>query len=238
VLQADRQEFDRQVSLVCAAYNVPLGERADAFWLAFNKLQLADFIRIVTAVVGPDGPEKMPTVRQLWGIRKTLNTERKAQVDNNAMMRALGQHVFAIARLSVFQQSGRGWSYIAKDNTQEIIGLIVPQDPDDPVKYPGLRVMATELSKGSKAPAFDAAHCLAQRVMLHWLHGAIRIREGRPLPPETLQAVIRVKQDVTETYRLLRSENDPEVDHTWFDRRFRTAADRVAGITREGGLTC
>ena len=66
----DRPAFESQVSILCAAYNVPATpERIEGFWASFGgKVSLAAFAKVVAHALGEDGTEKMPTVHQLWTI--------------------------------------------------------------------------------------------------------------------------------------------------------------------------
>jgi hypothetical protein len=73
---SDRPEFDAQLARLCAAYNVPATpERLDGYWTAFRNLSLLEFARIIEAALGEQGPERMPTVPALWGIRKALRVK-------------------------------------------------------------------------------------------------------------------------------------------------------------------
>lgn len=151
MLQADRAEFDRQVSLLCAAYNVPIINRADALWLAFNKLRLDDWMRIISHAIGPDGPEKFPTVRQLWGTRKALQHTPHAARSGRDPYLALTEAALGRfhGQLSEWQRHNPGchWSYIVRDPTGpncELLGLIIERDPHDPLTYPERRLLVSE----------------------------------------------------------------------------------------------
>lgn len=76
-------------------------------------------------------------------------------------------------------------------------------------------------------------YCMSQRVMFDWLWRFV-MAHG-PLPHEKLLTVIAVKRNLAVHYQLLIGERDPEVNVNWFVEKFRLAADKVAGITREGG---
>lgn len=73
---SDRPEFETAVGKLCAAYNVPATpERFDAYWTAFQKLGVADFVRMVDRALGEGATAKFPTIGQLWGIRKNVRHE-------------------------------------------------------------------------------------------------------------------------------------------------------------------
>lgn len=76
----DRHEFDTQMSLLCAGFNVPIGDRSEAYWKGVIRMSLMEFTRCVEHALGEDGPEKIPTCSQLWGIRKQLRAQARVVV--------------------------------------------------------------------------------------------------------------------------------------------------------------
>lgn len=157
----DRPEFERQVSLICAAYNVPMGDRGAAYWTAFNRLGIIEFARIVERVIGPDGPDKMPTVKQLWDIRRELKHPKPAPRSPNSkdVLTALVETALAKWPLTDAQRR-LAWNWITRfypapgrdgkmDPTfgAEILGVIIPQDPDDPEHYPAHRLMRSDVER-------------------------------------------------------------------------------------------
>lgn len=76
MLSTDRAEFDAQLITLCAGYNIPVGERSSAYWLGLQKMELVTFARVVIECLGPDGPEKFPTVGVCWQIAKKLRAMR------------------------------------------------------------------------------------------------------------------------------------------------------------------
>jgi len=149
VLQADKPEFLRHLSLLCAAYNVPLGDREAAYWAAFNKLQLSDWIRMTTAMLGPDGPEKLPTVAQLWRVRKALGKASQVPGRPGTQDVLTAMVETAVARWALTPAQLRmNWNWIAREPGGPecaILGVIIPQDPEDPVRYPAHRLMVADL---------------------------------------------------------------------------------------------
>lgn len=139
MLADDREEFDRQVSILCAAFSVPMGDRGDALWRAFSRLSLAEFGRIVDAAVSPDCEiERMPTVSQLWKLRRLAKTSPVHTLPTGAQA-ALVEYVLANYSIT-HRQKSTPWNWISR-NSGEMLGVIVPQDPDDPVKNPAIRVL-------------------------------------------------------------------------------------------------
>lgn len=76
----DRHEFDTQMSILCAGFNVPLGDRPEAYWKGIIRMSLMEFTRCVEYALGEDGPEKIPTCSQLWGIRKQLRAQARVVI--------------------------------------------------------------------------------------------------------------------------------------------------------------
>ncbi len=72
MLISDRSEFDAQLGMLCAGFNVPLGERAQAYWKGLAKMDLSTFSRVVEHSLGEEGPEKIPTAGACWAISKKL----------------------------------------------------------------------------------------------------------------------------------------------------------------------
>ena len=81
----ERKEFDGYVAKLCAGYNAPLGDKPEAYWTAFSKLSLIEFARCVEFALGESGPEKLPTVRGIWDIRRQLKT-RLSQRDPEKLL--------------------------------------------------------------------------------------------------------------------------------------------------------
>lgn len=145
----DRTEFDRQISILCAGFNVPLGDRAEAYWRAFERLSLVEFARMVDAALADGEGDRIPTVRQLWAIRRKLRTHPDAgagpgqsQVDLVAA---------AIERFKPTEaQLAMPWSWVTRNPAGQdcaILGVIIPQDPKDPERYPGGRMMFSEMAQ-------------------------------------------------------------------------------------------
>jgi hypothetical protein len=70
---SDRHEFDGQMARLCAGYNVPAKQPTlDAYWIAFNKLSLLEFSRMVDQAFTEGASERMPTIAGLWQMRNRL----------------------------------------------------------------------------------------------------------------------------------------------------------------------
>lgn len=77
----DRAEFETQLSQLCAGFNVPLGDRLEAYWRALSKMELHTFVRVVEHCLGEGGPEKIPTTGQCWGLSKAIRPPRAAPAE-------------------------------------------------------------------------------------------------------------------------------------------------------------
>lgn len=76
MLTSDRSEFDAQLAMLCAGFNVPVGERSGAYWKGLAKMELLTFARVVEECLGEGGPEKIPTVGMCWAISKRARASR------------------------------------------------------------------------------------------------------------------------------------------------------------------
>jgi len=150
VLGGDRGEFERQVSILCAGFGGPVGDRAEAYWKAFAKFELIEFTRLVEHALQEGEFERVPTPAQLRQLRKRarLQSARAAPGGRNA---ALVEYVLADRKLSEPQKLAV-WNWIARATPEptkedplrrafEFLGVIVPQDPQQPEIYPAQRVL-------------------------------------------------------------------------------------------------
>ena len=76
MLLTDRTEFDAQMQVLCAGFNVPMGERSAAYWRGLAKMELRTFVRVVEHCLGEKGPERIPTVNAVWTLSKSLRPPR------------------------------------------------------------------------------------------------------------------------------------------------------------------
>lgn len=76
---SERNEFDTQIQQLCAGFNVPVGDRTEAYWRGLGKMPLHTLARVVEFALGEDGPEKIPTSHQCWGMAKQLRFRAPVQ---------------------------------------------------------------------------------------------------------------------------------------------------------------
>lgn len=142
---SDRPEFERQLAMLCAAYSVPVGDRSGAYWQSFIRLGLVEFARLVEHCIGPDGPDRLPTCKCLWGLRANLRTGNRSST--HTMTAPLIERVIEAAlrtwRLSD-SQVRMPWSWIAAPDGG-CVGVIIPQDETKPTEFPARRLLVSEL---------------------------------------------------------------------------------------------
>ena len=69
----DREEFEEQLTKLCAGYNLPVTvHRKEAYFTGLGKMSLAQFARCVDFAVSEEGPEDFPTTRGVWKIHRDL----------------------------------------------------------------------------------------------------------------------------------------------------------------------
>lgn len=153
MLDSERIEFDRHLSVLAAGFNVPLGDRGDAYWRACRRWQLSEFIRAVDAAL-QDG-DKMPTVAALRGLREK---GRSAGVNSMRVERSRAE-VLAEAAVHRFRlsdwQLAFGWSFIFRDADGpgcECLGIIIARDPSDPGRYPEHRMLWSDCQQWGTPP--------------------------------------------------------------------------------------
>lgn len=72
---SDREQFDLYLEKLYAGFNMPVSKaRQDAYFDGLAKMPLSRFMRCVDAALGEDGPERIPSVTQLWGIYRKIKT--------------------------------------------------------------------------------------------------------------------------------------------------------------------
>ena len=93
---SERPAFEEQIRQLFAGFNVPaMPDRIEAYWRGLQRMQLSAVTRVVDHALGEDGPEKLPTAPQLWGLYRDLRasgapaaqTERPAEPDCDAAAR-------------------------------------------------------------------------------------------------------------------------------------------------------
>jgi hypothetical protein len=72
----DRDQFEEQLGVLCAGFNLPVTpHRRDAYWRGLGKMSLAQFARCVDLAVSEDGPDDMPTPKSIWRIHRALRSQ-------------------------------------------------------------------------------------------------------------------------------------------------------------------
>lgn len=152
----DRQEFERQLSILCAGYNIhPSAERLDAYWLGLAKMELGTFARLVAHCLSEEGPEKLPTVRSLWPLSRHLRARKAAHVQPAAAWRgdpwlaAGNRHLYAfiVRRMMVgrvFNPQETAYLVEAKNAWVEDMRVEPLDGPGQKAAWDGIMDMALE----------------------------------------------------------------------------------------------
>lgn len=73
----DRPEFEEQLAVLCAGFNVPATpHRKHAYFAGLAKMSLAQFVRCVEFALSDDGPEELPTTKGIWRLYRRLRAPR------------------------------------------------------------------------------------------------------------------------------------------------------------------
>lgn len=165
-----RDEFDPLFAELCAAYDKPLtDDRRNAYWQAFKDLHPDAWLRMVTHCRGETAPEKFPTVRDLWNVRRSLSHRARAPE--------------AAATIPADTWRGDRWDEIA--NTR-LLQYVTKQLPRRPHKLGGTGIAA---EGGKLQSTWTDGHAEAVAVLVQvknvW---AIDMREQSPPPTPEYQA--------------------------------------------------
>lgn len=82
---AELDEFDKALGVLCAGFNVPCTEeRRAAYRKAFGQFEGLAWERLIGHCLSERGPERMPSVSQLWGIRAEMRARAPTQPKDSA----------------------------------------------------------------------------------------------------------------------------------------------------------
>jgi hypothetical protein len=144
--EPDLPAFEIALNRLCAGFNTPPTEaRKDAYWLAFRKLQIREFERLVSLALSAEFTT-MPTVGALWELHRKSSYAQPPASDGPSIQAQLCeyacQHVHDKAgpkdSMTLWEYS-RPWTYVYRewrDETRpkglercaECIGLIIELD--------------------------------------------------------------------------------------------------------------
>lgn len=72
-MASNRSDFDAQMSILCAAFDVPCTqERKDAYWLALKDMPVAKFARTIEFLLREEDWTRIPKPGQIWAISRRL----------------------------------------------------------------------------------------------------------------------------------------------------------------------
>jgi hypothetical protein len=73
----DRDEFEEQLAILCAGFNLPVtAHRKHAYFAGLAKMSLAQFARCVEYALTDDGPDELPTSKGIWRLHHELQRPR------------------------------------------------------------------------------------------------------------------------------------------------------------------
>lgn len=76
---SEREEFETHLGTLCAGFNVPMTElRTDAYWRGLQQMSALQFARVVEHALSERGPERIPTVPQVWNLHRELRRTARA----------------------------------------------------------------------------------------------------------------------------------------------------------------
>lgn len=139
-----RDEIDDQFAALCAAFDRGYtADRRMALRAAFvGKLSAAQVARVVEKLLGPDGPEKMPTVREIWQAHRSLRVAppRRDSELPRAQVETWDGHANAVLIRCALAHPGRdshaGWQLARRLAAQF---RVLAEDGDPDATYAALR---------------------------------------------------------------------------------------------------
>lgn len=131
MLNADRQEFDKQLAILCAGLDVPCTEeRKEAYWKALHSMPLIRFARTIEYMLEKESWIKVPKPSQIWEASKRLRTDPIGPKDDGFR--------------------GDFWDIAANDNLLNHLIFRIKNRmplPGKPASYEAMRMSDFELSK-------------------------------------------------------------------------------------------
>lgn len=77
---SEMQDFEQQLSVLCAGYNLPVTpHRKHAYFVGLAKMSLVQFTRVVEYAVSDDGPEDFPTSKAVWKLHREILRHARVQ---------------------------------------------------------------------------------------------------------------------------------------------------------------
>lgn len=68
---SEMADFEEQLGILCAGFNVPsTAHRKQAYFAGLAKMSIVQFVRCVEHAVSEDGPEDLPTPKGIWRIHR------------------------------------------------------------------------------------------------------------------------------------------------------------------------
>lgn len=143
-IDASRDEFDDLFAALCAGFDRGYTvDRRNGLRTAFvGKLSAVQVARVVEKLLGPDGPERMPTVREIWQAHRSLRAAppRRTSEMERATVETWDGHANAILMRCALVYPGRdsraGWE-LARRMADQFRTLA--EDGDSDATYDALK---------------------------------------------------------------------------------------------------
>lgn len=80
----ERPEFERHLSVLCAAFDVPCtSERKDAYWLSLERMPILVFARVVQYMLTEEEWARIPKPSQIWAASKRMRATAPQEKPND-----------------------------------------------------------------------------------------------------------------------------------------------------------
>ena len=149
MISSDYAEFTKQLQALCLGFNVPLGDRPDAYWKGLQKMALSEFTRCVEFALGEHGPEKIPTTGEVWRIRGRLRTASQAGIQSlpspiDTTHASVQEQLceYAMRRLGVSALKKHSpWSYVYREwkadgkRQAECVAIVIDVDENSTLRF-------------------------------------------------------------------------------------------------------
>jgi hypothetical protein len=142
MLSTDRDEFTAQLSILCAGFDKPLGERIEAYWKGLAKMSIVEFARCVDYALGPDGPDKLPAVPQIWALKRKLRAVHlPAQVEGPSIQEQLCEWLGRkLGGKPLPKWFTSPWTYLYRDG--QCTGVRIEREGDGPLQFSVLEMLS------------------------------------------------------------------------------------------------
>lgn len=80
MIGTERTEFDSQMAILCAAFDVPCTvERREAYWIGLQQMPLSRFMHTIEFALRQEDWTRIPKPGQVWAISKRMRAQAPAK---------------------------------------------------------------------------------------------------------------------------------------------------------------